>query len=182
VNAFERRVRAAVYAPFRDEGAAPSVARLGGDLVASREDVVAALHALADLHCLVLVPGTESVWMAHPFWGIETDFRVTVGTRQWFANCVWDGLALLALFGDGSLATHSPATGQPLRFEACGGRVRGAGVVHFLVPARTLAANQGLYNGFLAAGLLWGSRWGRAASGSGSSSSPAWWWRASSVR
>lgn len=89
MNAFQRRVRAAVYASFRDEGAAPSVARLGADLATSREDVVAALHALADLHCLVLVPGTESVWMAHPFSGIETDFRVTVGTRQWFANCAW---------------------------------------------------------------------------------------------
>jgi len=30
---------------------------------------------------------------------------------------------------------------------------------------RALAANQGLYNGFLAAGLLWASRWGRAGSG-----------------
>jgi hypothetical protein len=136
VDAFERRVRAAVYASFRDEAAAPSVARLGVELAASREDVVAALHALADQHCLVLLPGTDSVWMAHPFSGIETDFRVTVGTRRWFANCAWDGLALLALLGDGSLATHSPATGQPLRFAACGGRVRGAGVVHFLVPAR----------------------------------------------
>jgi putative membrane protein len=52
----------------------------------------------------------------------------------------------------------------------------------FAERSKGLAANQGLYNGFLAAGLLWGSRWGRAASGSGSSSSPAWWWRASSAR
>lgn len=136
MNAFERRVRAAVYASFRDEAAAPSVSRLAADLAAPREDVVAALRALAALHCLVLVPGTEAIWMAHPFSGIETDFRVTVGPRRWFANCVWDGLALLALLGDGSLATHSPATGEPLGFEACGGRIRGDGVVHFLVPAR----------------------------------------------
>ena len=136
MNAFERRVRAAVYATLRDEAAAPSVARLAVDLGAPREDVAAALHRLADLHCLVLVPGTESIWMSHPFSGIETDFRVTVGPRRWFANCAWDGLALLALLGDGSLATHSPTTGEPLGFEACGGRIRGDGVVHFLVPAR----------------------------------------------
>ncbi|HEX5531112.1 MAG TPA: organomercurial lyase [Methylomirabilota bacterium] len=136
MNAFERRVRAAVYASLRDEAAAPSVARLAADLGAPREDVAAALQRLADRHCLVLVPGTESIWMAHPFSGIETDFRVTVGTRRWFANCVWDGLALLALLGDGVLATHSPATGEPLDFEARGGRVRGDGIVHFLVPAR----------------------------------------------
>ena len=121
MNPFERRVRAAVYASLRDEAAAPSVVRLAADLGAPREDVAAALHRLADLHCLVLVPGTESIWMAHPFSGIET---------------VWDGLALLALLGDGVLATHSPATGEPLDFEARGGRVRGEGIVHFLVPAR----------------------------------------------
>ncbi|MFI5374357.1 MAG: organomercurial lyase [Candidatus Rokuibacteriota bacterium] len=136
MNAFERRVRAAVYASFRDEAAAPSVAHLAADLDAPREEVGAALRALADLHCLVLVPGTESIWMAHPFSGIETDFQVTVGTRRWFVNCGWDGLALLALLGDGSLATHSPATGEPLGFESRGGRIRGDGVVHFLVPAR----------------------------------------------
>jgi hypothetical protein len=136
VNAFERRVRAAVYATLREEAAAPSVDRLAADLGARREDVAAALHRLADLHCLVLVPGTESIWMAHPFSGIETDFRVAVGTRRWFANCAWDGLALLALLGDGALATHSPATGEPLDFEARGGRIRGDGIVHFLVPAR----------------------------------------------
>jgi alkylmercury lyase-like protein len=136
LNVFERRVRAAVYASLRDEAAAPSLARLAADLGASREDVAAALHRLADLHCLVLVPGSESIWMAHPFSGIATDFRVTVGTRRWFANCVWDGLALLALLGDGVLVTHSPATGEPLDFEARGGRVRGEGIVHFLVPAR----------------------------------------------
>jgi hypothetical protein len=95
VNAFERRVRTAVYASLRDEAVAPSVARVAADLGAPRKDVAAALHRLADLHCLVLVPGTESIWMAHPFSGIET---------------VWDGLALLALLGDGVLATHSPAT------------------------------------------------------------------------
>lgn len=136
MNAFERRVRAAVYTSFRDEAAAPSVARLAADLDARREDVAAALHRLADLHCLVLVPGAESIWMAHPFSGIETDFRVTVGTRRWFANCVWDGLTLLALLGDGALATHSPATDEPLEFEARGGRIREEGIVHFLVPAR----------------------------------------------
>ena len=136
MNAFERRVRAAVYASLRDEAVAPSVARVAADLGAPRKDVAAALQRLADLHYLVLVPGTESIWMAHPFSGIETDFRVTVETRRWFANCVWDGLALLALLGDGVLATHSPATGEPLDCEARGGRVRGDGIVHFLVPAR----------------------------------------------
>jgi DNA-binding transcriptional MocR family regulator len=137
VNRFQRRLRASIYAGFRDSSTSPSIETLATALEASREEVAAGLRALADEHCVVLVPGTGSIWMAHPFSGVETDFVVSIGDRQWFANCVWDGLSILALFGDGSLDTHSPATGRPLRFEAVNGVVNGPGIVHFLVPARS---------------------------------------------
>lgn len=74
--------------------------------------------------------------MAHPFSGVPTDAVVTVAGRQWFANCAWDGLAIIGLFGGtGRLETPSPATGEPIVFEVTEGVVRGAGMVHFLVPA-----------------------------------------------
>lgn len=139
MNDFERHVRAAVYTAFRDRSWPPSAAELADALRASPEEISSALRNLAEEHCLVLLPGTESIWMAHPFSGIETDFVVTLGDRRWFANCVWDGLSILALFGGetgGSFDTHSPATGEELRFEVSQGEVRGLGIVHFLVPAR----------------------------------------------
>ena len=74
--------------------------------------------------------------MAHPFSGIKTDFAVAVDKRHWFVNCVWDGLSILALFGDGSLVTHSPATGELLQFDVANGIVAADGLVHFLVPAK----------------------------------------------
>ena len=137
MNRFQRRLRASIYAGFRDSSTPPSIEALSTALAASREEVAAGLRALADEHCIVLVPGTGSIWMAHPFSGVETDFVVSIGDRRWFANCVWDGLSILALLGDGSLDTHSPATGRPLRFEALNGVVSGPGIVHFLVPARS---------------------------------------------
>lgn len=136
MNAFERQVRALIYARFQEKLAPPTSVDLARTLNVSVSEVSQALQALADEHCLVLLPGTDSIWMAHPFSSIETDFLVTAGNRKWFANCVWDGLSILALFGDGSLDTHSPATGDALRFEASGGIVQGDGIVHFLVPAR----------------------------------------------
>lgn len=139
MNDFERQVRASIYTSFREQSRPPSPSDLSDSLGASPEEVSAALRNLAEEHCLVLLPGTESIWMAHPFSGIETDFVVTVGDRRWFANCVWDGLSILALFGGesgGLLDTHSPATGEALRFEVSQGTVRGSGIVHFLVPAR----------------------------------------------
>ena len=95
-----------------------------------------ALHALAREHALVLRPGSDAIWMAHPFSGIDTDFLVTIGGRRRFANCAWDGLSILALLGDGKLETHSPTTGQLLRYRVTAGKVHGRGLIHFLVPAR----------------------------------------------
>lgn len=96
----------------------------------------AALHSLADEHRLVLVSGADRVRMAHPFSAIDSDFLVTICERRWFANCVWDGLAILALLGDGTLETHSPATGEPITFSVRDGVVEGDAIVHFLVPAK----------------------------------------------
>jgi hypothetical protein len=136
VNSFERDIRAAVYKSFRQTSKPPTPDGLAESTASTLAGVVSALHALADNHCLVLLPGGESIWMAHPFSGVETDFIVTVGDRRWFANCAWDGLSILALFGDGSLDTHSPASGEPIRFDVSGGVVAGGGLVHFLVPAK----------------------------------------------
>lgn len=136
MNDFQRRVRAAVYSWFINRADAPSSAGLASELGTSREQVVGALHALADEHCLVLRAGRDEVWMAHPFSAVETDCVVSVGERRWFANCAWDGLAILGMLGDGTFATRSPATDEPLVFTTYDGVVTGEGVVHFLVPAR----------------------------------------------
>lgn len=136
MDAFERQVRAAIIQTLRDTGEAPTAASIGNTLGVEESRVTAALRSLADEHRLVLVPGADRVMMAHPFSGIASDFRVTIGERTWFANCVWDGLSILALLGDGMLETHSPATGDPITFTVRNGIVQGDTVVHFLVPAR----------------------------------------------
>ena len=136
MDLFERQVRITVIQTLRDTGGAPSTSDIAGTLGAAESRVVAALRSLHTQHRLVLVPGTDRVMMAHPFSGIATDFVVTIGQRQWFANCVWDGLAILALLGDGTLATHSPATGEPIVLTARDRVVAGDAIVHFVVPAR----------------------------------------------
>jgi hypothetical protein len=137
MNSFERLVRASVIHSLRDYALAPSSAEIAHSLGATASAVSSALHALADAHRLALIPGTDSVWMAHPFSAVESDFVVRSGDRRWYANCVWDGLSILALLGDGTLDTHTPGTGAAIRFEVVDGQVNGAGLVHFLVPARS---------------------------------------------
>ena len=93
-----------------------------------------------------LIPRDRRDWMAHPFSGVPTDFVVTYGGRRWFANCVWDGLAILALLGDGVLKTHSPATGDQIVFEVSVGKVLLAeALVHFLAPGHRFWEDIGLH-------------------------------------
>ncbi len=143
MNNFERRVRAAIFQSLHDSGRAPSAREVAAALDATEAETTAALHALHDAHRLVLVPDSTDLWMAHPFSGVPTDFVVHAGARQWFANCVWDGLAILGFAGDGRLDTHSPQSKAPISFEVRNGRVSGDGIVHFLVPARSFWDNIG---------------------------------------
>lgn len=136
MNATERAVRAHVIQTLHRTAVAPSVAETATTLDIPQSDVVEALHSLADQHRLVLLPGTDAVWMAHPFSAIATDFVVYAAGQRWYANCVWDGLSILGIVGDGKLETHSPQTGAPIRFDVLNGQVTGDAIVHFLVPAR----------------------------------------------
>jgi hypothetical protein len=131
----DREVRAVIYRRLLEQGQASSVAALASLVDVTESQVIASLRALARAHAIVLLPDTDELWMAHPFSAIQTDFAVRAGGRSWFANCVWDGLSILALVGDGTLDTHSPASGEPLRFEVRHRIVSGEGLVHFLVPA-----------------------------------------------
>src|SRR5688572_19953832 len=131
----DRQVRAVIYRTLLEEGEAPSVVALASLLDVTEPQLTASLRSLAGAHAIVLRPGSDELWMAHPFSASQTDFAVRSGGRTWFANCVWDGLSILALVGDGTLDTHSPATGEPIRFEVRDRIVSGEGLVHFLVPA-----------------------------------------------
>ncbi len=136
MNDFQRHVRAYVIQTLRDASVAPTAASIACALGSSEAEVHLALRCLANEHRLALLPDTDSVWMAHPFSAVETDFLVRIGDRRWYANCVWDGLSILALLGDGTLDTHSPATKESMSFSVTDGRVEGQGLVHFLVPAK----------------------------------------------
>ena len=136
MNATERPVRAHVIQTLYRTAVAPGVDETATALKVSQQQVVDALHSLAEQHRLVLLPGTDAVWMAHPFSAVATDFVVHAAGQRWYANCVWDGLSILGIVGDGRLETHSPHTGAPVRFDVLDGQVTGDAIVHFLVPAR----------------------------------------------
>ena len=77
------------------------------------------------------------VAMAHPFSGVATDTRVQSGNREWYANCAWDGLGILAALGcDGVVVGHCPDCGEACGFVVRDGELDACDcVVHFVVPA-----------------------------------------------
>jgi len=114
VNPFERRVRASVYASFRDRAMPPSIAELSGMLGASHAEVSSALHSLAAEHCVVLVPGAVSIWMAHPFSGVETDFLVMRDVmRDVVSQVMRDVVSQGDLLPDAVLPSHTVRSGGP---------------------------------------------------------------------
>ena len=84
-----------------DRGYAPEADELAALLGASEADVTAALHALADYHGVVLHPNSAKIWVIHPFATMPTNFvvRADTGAGEWWGNCAWDGLGIVAALG-----------------------------------------------------------------------------------
>ena len=134
----DRDVRAAVYRLFMDTGHAPVAAELSKELDETPARVEAALQRLHDAHILVLAPGTPYIWMANPFSALPTPYTATVAGKTFWANCIWDGLGILAMLGiDGTVDAYCPDCADPLRVEVRDGEILASDhVIHYTVPAR----------------------------------------------
>ena len=135
----DSEIRLWIYQHFVDTGRAPGLVEIAAHFRLTPDQVEHILHRLQrEADALVLIPGSPYIWMAEPFSALPTSFLVRSGTRQWWGNCIWDALAILALLGlDGSVVTACPHSGQPLLLTVTkGALVEAAGVAHFAVSAR----------------------------------------------
>ena len=135
----DSEIRLWIYQHFVDTGRAPGPVEIAAHFRLTPDQVEHILYRLQrEADALVLIPGSPYIWMAEPFSALPTSFLVRSGTRQWWGNCIWDALAILALLGlDGSVVTACPHSGQPLLLTVTkGALVEAAGVVHFAVSAR----------------------------------------------
>ena len=131
------RVRLHVYQRLLDTGTAPTAADTAAAMDLSVGDVEDAYRRLADARALVLAPGTLDVWMANPLSAVPTPFRVRVGDRGHWGNCIWDALGIPPMLGqDGELSTRCGDCQAPMALTVRGGAlVPAEGVIHFAVPA-----------------------------------------------
>ena len=135
----DSEIRLWIYQHFVDTGRAPSPVEIAAHFQLTPAEVEHRLRRLQEeAAALVLLPGSSYIWMAEPFSAVPTPFLVRSGGGQWWGNCVWDALAILALIGtDGVVSTACPNSGQALVLSVTKGSLADAQrIVHFAVPAR----------------------------------------------
>jgi len=134
MSPFDRQVRAQIYRHIVASGLGPAATQLANARGWAPEEVEEAMRRLEHEHRIALVPDEPSVWMAHPFSGVDTEYRSTSNGRSWYANCAWDSLAILSLMGDGQAVVTRE--NDEVIWDVRNGVVTPGGVIHVQVPAR----------------------------------------------
>lgn len=134
---FDTQVKLAIYRHFAETGQRPSpgdVAELVGSDAAS---VLGAYPRLLAQRVLALEADGSSIRMAPPFSGVPTQHVVTVGKIQYFANCAWDSLGVIAaLQAPGEVHSRCAQSGEPFHLRvSLEGPEPSTWLFHCLVPA-----------------------------------------------
>lgn len=106
-----------------ENGYAPDVDWLTRFFKSSREEVEKALLALQEYHGVVLHPNGFKIWVVHPFSLAPTNFYVKSARGQWWGNCAWCSLGIVALIKtDATISTTIGAEGKPIDLHIKDGR------------------------------------------------------------
>jgi hypothetical protein len=82
----DRDVRHFIYTNFVQTSRPPSTLETAAHFKISIAAVEMAYERLADAHHIALAPGTQSIWMAHPFSGLPTNFVAEVESKRFWGN------------------------------------------------------------------------------------------------
>lgn len=138
-------LRLAVYHHIVATGEAPSVLELATVTGESESWVVAGLHRLGAHHHLAMAPGSNAIWMAHPFSAVPTTFPVETDQCRYWGNCAWDAFGIPALLNrDSRTMTRCAETNEAVELGVENGRLRSSdGIVHFVVQPSDFWRNVG---------------------------------------
>ena len=82
----DQDVRYFIYTNFVRTSRPPTTSETAAHFNISIATVEEAYQRLADNHHIALAPGTHSIWMAHPFSGLPTNFVVEVENKRYWGN------------------------------------------------------------------------------------------------
>jgi len=82
----DREVRHRIYTTFAGTARPPSTQELAGALGLTIAEIEDSLDRLANAHHIALAPGAYTIWMAHPFSGLPTNFTAQVDGKRYWGN------------------------------------------------------------------------------------------------
>ena len=79
-------VRHFIYTAFARTSRPPTTSEVAAHFETSIAAVENAFERLADAHHIALAPGSHSIWMAHPFSGVPTNYVAEVAGEKYWGN------------------------------------------------------------------------------------------------
>jgi hypothetical protein len=133
----DTRIKLAIYRHFADAASPPTVADIAKSTGAAPDDIRASYARLFARRVLVIEPDGETIRMAPPFSGIETQHRVHIEEKRYFANCAWDALGIpAALHRPALVESRCEQSGEPLSLDvSIAGPEASDWLFHCAVPA-----------------------------------------------
>ena len=83
---FDMDVRHFIYTTFAETSRPPATGEVADHFKTSISCAEGAFERLADAHHIALAPGSHSIWMAHPFSGVSTNFVAEVAGKRYWGN------------------------------------------------------------------------------------------------
>lgn len=83
---FDMDVRHFIYAWFARTAHPPTTQETATHFSVSISRVEESFNRLADSHQIALAPGSFNIWMAHPFSGVRTNFKIEIGAKKYWGN------------------------------------------------------------------------------------------------
>lgn len=134
---FDVQVKLAIYNHFAETGRRPSLDEIAARVKSDVEQVREAFQKLRGQRLLVLEEDGSSIRMAPPFSGVPTGHIVEAGGIQYFANCAWDSLGVIAaLHKPGRVHSRCAQSGETFNLKVgLDGPEHSDWLFHCLVPA-----------------------------------------------
>ena len=79
-------VRHYIYTTFAETTLPPTTSQVADHFGVAIESIENAFERLASDHQIALAPGSYSIWMAHPFSGVPTNFVAAIGSKRYYGN------------------------------------------------------------------------------------------------
>jgi len=134
---FDTQIKLAIYKHFAETGRRPSPGEVAERVGSDVRSVLEAYPRLRTQRVLALEPDGSSIRMAPPFSGVPTQHVVIVDGKQYFANCAWDSLGVIAaLHQPGEVNSRCAQSDEPFHLTVGpDGPEPSTWLFHCLVPA-----------------------------------------------